>query len=125
MVAQIDVKVELRAATDRVLASKSTKKLVVAGPGTGKTYLFRELLKSAPGTLKRGPSAGVMAWKVAKAFFAWCEAREDDFAFRLSTTAVSMSLTDSCFSPDSAPRPFHHGFRRRGGTIFRATLPSM
>lgn len=50
MVAQIDVKVELKAATDRVLASKSTKKLIVAGPGTGKTYLFRELLKSAPGT---------------------------------------------------------------------------
>jgi integrase len=30
--------------------------------------------------MKRGPSAGVMAWKIAKAFFAWCEAREDDFA---------------------------------------------
>ena len=30
--------------------------------------------------IKRGPSAGVTAWKVAKAFFAWCEAREDDFA---------------------------------------------
>jgi integrase len=29
--------------------------------------------------LKRGPSAAVTAWKVAKAFFAWCEAREDDF----------------------------------------------
>jgi integrase len=29
--------------------------------------------------MKRGPSAGVTAWKVAKAFFAWCEAREDDF----------------------------------------------
>ena len=46
-------------------------------------------------------------------------------AFRLSTTAVSMSLAGSRFSPHSAPRPFHHGFRRRGGTIFRATLPSM
>jgi len=31
-------------------------------------------------------------------------------AFRLSTTAVSMSLAGSRFSPDSAPRPFHHGF---------------
>jgi len=30
--------------------------------------------------MKRGPSAGVTAWKVAKAFFAWCEAREEDFA---------------------------------------------
>src|SRR5262245_48132040 len=35
-------------------------------------------------------------------------------AFRLSTTPVSMSLTGSCFSSDSAPRPFHHGIRRRG-----------
>jgi SNF2-related domain len=27
------------------------------------------------------------------------------------------SLTGSCFSSESAPRPFHHGIRRRGGTI--------
>jgi hypothetical protein len=33
-----------------------------------------------------------------------------------------MSLTGSCFSTESAPRPFHHGIRRRGGTIFRAAL---
>jgi len=26
--------------------------------------------------MKRGPSAGVTTWKVAKAFFAWCEARD-------------------------------------------------
>jgi len=46
-------------------------------------------------------------------------------AFRLSTTiAVSMSLTGSCFSSESAPRPFHHGIRRRGGTILWAALPS-
>ena len=44
--------------------------------------------------------------------------------FRLSTTPVSMSLTGSRFSSDSAPGPFHHGIRRRGGTIFCATLPS-
>src|SRR5262245_66265559 len=36
-------------------------------------------------------------------------------AFKLSTTAVSMSLTGSRFSSESAPRPFHHGIRRRGG----------
>jgi integrase len=29
---------------------------------------------------KRGPSASVLHWKVCKAFFAWVEAREDDFA---------------------------------------------
>src|SRR5471030_766966 len=45
-------------------------------------------------------------------------------AFRLSTTTVSMSLTGSCFSSESAPRPFHHGIRRRGGTIYWAALPS-
>src|SRR6478752_7494353 len=37
-------------------------------------------------------------------------------ALRLSTTAVSMSLTGSRFSSESAPRPFHHGIRGRGGT---------
>ena len=31
--------------------------------------------------------------------------------FRLSTASVSMSLTGSCFSSKSAPRPFHHGIR--------------
>ena len=45
-------------------------------------------------------------------------------AFRLSTTTVSMSLTGSRFSSESAPRPFHHGIRGRGGTIFSAALPS-
>ena len=45
-------------------------------------------------------------------------------AFRLSTTTVSMSLAGSCFSSESAPGPFHHGIRGRGGTIFWAALPS-
>src|SRR6476469_2485646 len=46
-------------------------------------------------------------------------------AFRLSTTAMSMSLAGSCFSSESAPAPFHHGIRRRGGTIFWSALPSI
>ncbi len=45
--------------------------------------------------------------------------------FRLSTTTVSMSLAGSCFSSESAPGPFHHGIRRRGGTIFWSALPSV
>ena len=45
-------------------------------------------------------------------------------AFRLSTAAVSMSLAGSCFSPESAPGPFHHGVRERGGPIYWAALPS-
>src|SRR5258706_2921487 len=35
-----------------------------------------------------------------------------------------MSLAGSCFSTESAPGPFHHGIRGRGGTIFWAALPS-
>jgi hypothetical protein len=44
-------------------------------------------------------------------------------AFRLSAITVPMSLAGSCFSSESAPWPFHHGIRRRGGTIFTAALP--
>jgi superfamily I DNA/RNA helicase len=44
-----DPKKEAQAAVDRILASQSRKKLVVAGPGAGKTYLFRKLLDAALG----------------------------------------------------------------------------
>src|ERR1700686_4688372 len=37
--------------------------------------------------------------------------RSGSSTFRLSTTTVSMSLAGSCFSSESAPRPFHHGIR--------------
>jgi len=37
------------AAIERILTSASRKKLIVAGPGTGKTYLFAKLLQTAPG----------------------------------------------------------------------------
>ena len=50
--------------------------------------------------------------------------RSGSSAFRLSTIAVSMSLTGSRFSSDSALRPFHHGVRRRGGTLYWSALPS-
>src|ERR1700730_8782070 len=43
-------------------------------------------------------------------------------AFRLSAAAVSMSLTGSCFSSESAPRPFHHVIRGRGGAIYAAAF---
>src|ERR1700746_2743086 len=45
-------------------------------------------------------------------------------AFRLSITTVATSLAGSCLSTESAHGPFHHGIRERGGTIFRAALPS-
>lgn len=40
---------ELNDAIRRVLESGSRKKLIVAGPGTGKTYLFRQMLQLASG----------------------------------------------------------------------------
>lgn len=40
---------ELTAAIEAVLNSSSDKKLVIAGPGTGKTTLFKRLLELAPG----------------------------------------------------------------------------
>lgn len=48
-----NVKQELQDATERILKSDGRKKLVVAGPGTGKTFLFKKLLESAPGDRTR------------------------------------------------------------------------
>jgi len=45
----VDLQRELDEAVARVLDSQSRKKLVVAGPGAGKTFLFRKLLDGAPG----------------------------------------------------------------------------
>ena len=47
-----DLELELKAAVQRVLDSKSRKKLVVAGPRAGKTTLFRQLLEAAEGDPK-------------------------------------------------------------------------
>lgn len=43
------VEPDLRAAIRSVLSSSSDKKLVIAGPGTGKTTLFKQLLELTPG----------------------------------------------------------------------------
>jgi ABC-type Mn2+/Zn2+ transport system ATPase subunit len=40
---------ELKAAIKAVLNSPSRKKLVIAGPGTGKTTLFKQMLELATG----------------------------------------------------------------------------
>jgi superfamily I DNA and RNA helicase len=40
---------ELKAAIEAVLSSPSRKKLVIAGPGTGKTTLFKQMLELASG----------------------------------------------------------------------------
>jgi superfamily I DNA/RNA helicase len=48
-----NVEKELNEAIDRILASESRRKLVVAGPGAGKTTLFRKLLDKAAGDCKQ------------------------------------------------------------------------
>jgi superfamily I DNA/RNA helicase len=48
-----EIERELSDAVERVLASTSRKKLVVAGPGAGKTTLFRKLLEKANGNAKQ------------------------------------------------------------------------
>jgi superfamily I DNA/RNA helicase len=47
-----DVESELKKAIDQILRSDSRRKLIVAGPGTGKTTLFRALLESSSGDQK-------------------------------------------------------------------------
>jgi superfamily I DNA/RNA helicase len=49
---EADVTAELKEAIERILQSTSRKKLVVAGPGTGKTTLFRALLELGSGSQK-------------------------------------------------------------------------
>jgi hypothetical protein len=44
-----ELKARLTAAVDAVVNSESPKKLVVAGPGAGKTFLFRRLLETLDG----------------------------------------------------------------------------
>src|SRR5947209_3929839 len=44
-----NVETKLAEAVERVLRSTSRKKLVIAGPGTGKTALFKKLLETANG----------------------------------------------------------------------------
>ena len=69
--------------------------------------------------------AGILAARPFWAMSASLIGRLGSSTFRLSTIAMSMSLAGSCFSPESAPGPFHHGIRRQGGTIFWTALPSI
>ena len=78
----------------------------------------RHLERSLPCVLGRLPDNPEMI-----ALSASLIGRLGSSVFRLSTAAVSMSLAGSCFSSESAPRPFQYGIRERGGTIYWAALP--
>src|SRR5262249_51444138 len=72
-----------------------------------------------PDTLNQCPLSGVKRKSGGGASMsASLIGRLGSSGFRLSITAVSMSLAGSCFSTDSALGPFHHGIRGQGGTIF-------
>jgi integrase len=60
--------------------NRELERMQDAWPGRSlRSISKKDLVAIFDKALNRGPSAAVTTWKVAKAFFAWCEAREDDF----------------------------------------------
>src|SRR4051812_49113330 len=82
---------------------------------------LEQFRRRLPGTDKH---TGLWASNKRRPMSASLIGRSGSSAFRLSTTTVSMSLTGSCFSAESAPRPFHHGIRGRGGRLAAEGNPS-
>jgi superfamily I DNA/RNA helicase len=76
---------ELEKAIEKVVASKSLKKLIVAGPGTGKTTLFKKLLKVAAGN------------KDDRLVLTFINSLKDDLETQLSDYAKVSTLHGYCF----------------------------
>jgi ATP-dependent DNA helicase UvrD/PcrA len=76
---------ELREAIERVVTSKSPKKLIVAGPGAGKTTLFKRLLKVTPGESKN------------RLVLTFINSLKDDLEMQLSEYAKVATLHGYCF----------------------------
>jgi superfamily I DNA/RNA helicase len=76
---------ELREAIERVVTSKSPKKLIVAGPGAGKTTLFKRLLKVAPGESNN------------RLVLTFINSLKDDLETQLSEYAKVATLHGYCF----------------------------
>src|SRR6476620_5019066 len=92
------------------------------------TWLHRPMLQNVKKALANSePSTHgtKRTWRDVRLESASLIGRLGSSAFRPSAITVSTSLAGSCFSSESAPRPFHHGIRGRGGTIFRAALPTI
>jgi superfamily I DNA/RNA helicase len=77
--------VELRKLIERVITSKSAKKLIVAGPGAGKTTLFKTLLKVGPGSKKE------------RLVLTFINSLKDDLENQLSEYASVFTLHGYCF----------------------------
>jgi integrase len=61
--------------------NRELERMQNAWPGRSlRSISKKDVVATIDKAMKRGPSAAVTTWKVAKAFFGWCEAREDDFA---------------------------------------------
>ncbi len=76
---------ELQKAIEKVVVSKSPKKLIVAGPGAGKTTLFKRLLKV---------TAGESSDRLVLTFI---NSLKDDLETQLSEYAIVATLHGYCF----------------------------
>lgn len=94
---------ELREAVERILASPSRRKLVVAGPGAGKTTLFERLLEQAPGA--PGDRLVLTFVNTLKADLA-ARLSEDSRVFTLHGYCFSLLKRHSDLRPD-LPNDFH------------------
>ena len=121
----------------RILAQKLTEAwgqnvVIENRPGAGGNIGAAAAAKSAPDGYTLHFGAQTLAVNVTlqpskdfdPAYVGFSNRPSGSSTFTLSTTPVSMSLAGSRFSSDSAQRPFQHGVRRQGGTIFAAALPS-
>ena len=108
-----------------------------AGAMSSKTHIFKRSERAADSSFKKMQmvpqtwNKSMSLWVIrdgvepaaSPAMSASLIGHSGSSTFRLSPSAVSMSVAGSCFSSESALGPFHRGIRGRGGTIYTAALP--
>src|SRR5436190_832816 len=77
--------IELHKTIERIISSKSSRKLIVAGPGAGKTTLFKVLLKACPGE------------KDDRLVLTFINSLKNDLEAQLSDQAKVFTLHGYCF----------------------------
>ena len=116
------------AITDYTQAIELNPKYAVAYNGRGLAYRAKgdndRALADYSQAIQLNPKLAVAYNNRANAYQASLIGRLGSSTFRLSTTAVSMSLTGSCFSSESAPGPSIMGFEDEAEQSIWAALPS-